>query len=478
MTTDVKPKRPDGSPSRCQARVESILLNLCSIMWNADNLLLPAIYFQLARHYDASPSDLGLLTLMRGLSESLCALPSGFLADRLPRPALICSGCLLWAAGLSACALAPSFSWLVVFRTINGVGLGIVQPLLFSLVADKSRPEERGRAFGWLQFTGNTGQTIASAVATTLAGNMILGLYGWQFILLLVAFLSASTGFLIFGFVEETASRQSRDVRPVCDILREEIPTVCHIFCLPTFIVIIGQGIFGSAPWFAFSYLTLWLQLTCFTAVQAATIYAFFNAGCAIGGLLGGYMLDCVVRQFPRHGPLLLAQFSVIISLPLLSLILFGMGQDHEGNAAIVIVFCAVFLLTGSVIAWGQIINNKMFCDVVPAESYSHVYALDRCIEGAFGALGTPIVGILTDQVFKFNRKAANAGSCSPEDAAKLGNGVFAVSAVGFAVCFSFYMIAHWTYPRDCDNARRKAKQYAEAKSEESSEATSETYDE
>ena len=36
--------------------------------------------------------------------------------------------------------------WMFVFRAVNGIGLGIVQPLLFSLVADKSSVYGRGKA--------------------------------------------------------------------------------------------------------------------------------------------------------------------------------------------------------------------------------------------------------------------------------------------------------------------------------------------
>jgi len=37
-------------------------------------------------------------------------------------------------------------AWMTAFRAINGIGLGIVQPLLFSLVADKSSVYGRGKA--------------------------------------------------------------------------------------------------------------------------------------------------------------------------------------------------------------------------------------------------------------------------------------------------------------------------------------------
>lgn len=43
---------------------------------------------------------------------------------------------------------------MIVFRAVNGIGLGMVQPLLFSLVADKTGANGRGRAFGMLLCIG------------------------------------------------------------------------------------------------------------------------------------------------------------------------------------------------------------------------------------------------------------------------------------------------------------------------------------
>ena len=93
--------------------------------------------------------------------------------------------------------------------------------------------------------------------------------------------------------------------------------------------------------------------------------------------------------------------------------------------------------------------NNKMFSDVVPRARYTYIYALDRCAEGTIGAFGQPAVGWLTDRVFGFSAETANNHSCSPEDARKLGKGVFTVSAIGFSICFLCYCVAHYTYPRD-----------------------------
>ena len=118
---------------------------------------------------------------------------------------------------------------MTAFRAINGIGLGIVQPLLFSLVADKSSVYGRGKApsvdgsstkngwskpvdeknrpnwltffcetsffaefvgfsvfcqaFGFLLSTGSLGQTAFTAFATSVAPLQIGPMAGWQFAL-------------------------------------------------------------------------------------------------------------------------------------------------------------------------------------------------------------------------------------------------------------------------------------------------------
>ena len=116
--------------------LQMLILCLVMVMWHTDHLALPAVYSEIARDFETTPGGLAGLGLVRGLSESLFALPSGFLADRLPRPLLVCLGAQIWAAGLVGCSFASDLQWMTTFRAVNGMGLGIVQPLLFSLVAE------------------------------------------------------------------------------------------------------------------------------------------------------------------------------------------------------------------------------------------------------------------------------------------------------------------------------------------------------
>lgn len=229
-----------------------------------------------------------------------------------------------------------------------------------------------------------------------------------------------------------------------------EMPRYGQIFRLPTFMIIIGQGIFGTAPWFAFSYLTMWLELNCFANYQAAFIYTCFNLGTAVSSVLGGFLLDALCHRFPDHGPPAMAQSAAFLSIPLFGIIFFVLGSASGADVNhLISVYCFTFFVTGTLISWNMVVNNKMMSDVVPNKSYTYIYALDRAIEGTFGSLGQPCVGWLADHMFQYNPNRANTLKCSPSDATSLGQGVFSVCVSGCGVCFFLFSLAHCTYPRD-----------------------------
>jgi len=251
-------------------------------------------------------------------------------------------------------------------------------------------------------------------------------------------------GVMVLLFVgEPRVKRPGEKPQTAMSVFTTNMPTVCKILRIKTFMVIIGQGVFGTVPWYSFSFLAMWLELSCFTNGQAANIVMLFGFGQAIAGLFGGKLLDAVSKRCPGHGPPWLAMLSVGIGLPT------PPRTGGASNGAEVVTFAAVFLLFGLLISWCGIINQKIFADIVPQAIFSYVYAVDRTIEGTVGALGTPAVGVLTDRVFHYNQTAAQTGSCSPHDARSLGNGVFTVCAVTWTVCFCFFILLHCTYPSD-----------------------------
>ena len=75
------------------------------------------------------------------------------------------------------CGLAPSLSWLIFFRILQGVGGGGLQPSEQSILADTFSPAQRGMAFAMYGMA----VVVAPAIGPTL-GGWITDNYSWRWI--------------------------------------------------------------------------------------------------------------------------------------------------------------------------------------------------------------------------------------------------------------------------------------------------------
>ncbi len=73
----------------------------------------------------------------------------GKLADRHGRKPVLMAGIALFSVGSLASGFAGSILQLVVFRAVQGLGAGAVQPTVLTVVGDLYTPAERGKVQGW-----------------------------------------------------------------------------------------------------------------------------------------------------------------------------------------------------------------------------------------------------------------------------------------------------------------------------------------
>jgi len=234
-------------------------------------------------------------------------------------------------------------------------------------------------------------------------------------------------------------------------VFKENLPKVWQLFRYPTFVLILCQGAPGTAPWTVFPFFTQWLELSCFTHAQTAVIFSAFGWGGAFSNLLSGALLNFVARRFPDHGPPTIANFSVASGIPFLFLFFFLLPRPDVlgAGAEEVPMFFTAFLFFGLGAAMCGTVNKKVFADIVPPHIFTYVFAVDQLIENGVGNFAGLAVGVVTDAVFKYDRHAAENGACAPEEADKLGKGMFVVCNVAWAICFSVYLGMHCTYPKD-----------------------------
>lgn len=140
------------------------------------------------------------------LAQSTTTVIYGKLSDVFGRkPVLIC-GILLFLAGSLLCGFAWSMTSLIVFRLLQGLGAGAIQPVTMTVVGDLYTLEERGRAQGMLASVW-----ALSAVIGPLAGGVIVDNFSWAWIFWINLPFGVLTiiGFLLF--LRESV--EHRDVR-------------------------------------------------------------------------------------------------------------------------------------------------------------------------------------------------------------------------------------------------------------------------
>src|SRR5690242_13501748 len=73
----------------------------------------------------------------------------GRLADIRGRKSVLLAGIAIFVAASGLCAASPNMWWLIAFRTLQGIGAGCIQPLVFTVVGDIFPLAQRARLQGF-----------------------------------------------------------------------------------------------------------------------------------------------------------------------------------------------------------------------------------------------------------------------------------------------------------------------------------------
>src|SRR5580693_5631012 len=102
---------------------------------------------------------------------------SGWLSNVFGRKRFYMTCVALFTASSLLCGLAPSLSFLIVLRILQGIGGGGLQPSEQAILADTFPPAKRGMAFAFYGFA----VVLAPAIGPTL-GGWITDNYTWRWI--------------------------------------------------------------------------------------------------------------------------------------------------------------------------------------------------------------------------------------------------------------------------------------------------------
>jgi len=161
------------------------------------NVALPYIAGNLGASYDDST-----WVLTSYLAANAIILPiSGWLAEVIGRKRYFLLSLILFTVSSLLCGLAPSLPMLLLFRAIQGVGGGGLQPMAQAILNDSFPPEKRGLAFALYGITAVLAPTIGP-----MLGGWITDDYSWRWIFFIKIPVAALALYLTYALVEDPPS--------------------------------------------------------------------------------------------------------------------------------------------------------------------------------------------------------------------------------------------------------------------------------
>ena len=184
----------------------SLLLGLQPVTTDLYLPALPALRDDLLATMAQSQLTLTALMLAFGCSQLIW----GPLSDRFGRRPILLWGMASYVAASIGSSMAPSIEQLLIWRALQGIGMGAAVVCARAIVRDLYAPEAGARAMS----LGLTGLGVIACLSPIM-GGLLAAYVGWRATLLAVAVFGAATWLLlIWRYVESSPRLNPQALRP------------------------------------------------------------------------------------------------------------------------------------------------------------------------------------------------------------------------------------------------------------------------
>lgn len=162
------------------------------------NVALPAL------GTDLGASMVGLQWIVNAFTLTLSAfiLTGGGIGDRFGRRRVYLLGVAWFGAASLLCGAAPTESWLIAGRALQGIGGALIVPGSLALIQSVFHPDDRNRAIGWW-----AGMSGVAGAAGPFVGGVLIDTAGWRWVFLINVPLAAAIAALLIVHVPEQRER-------------------------------------------------------------------------------------------------------------------------------------------------------------------------------------------------------------------------------------------------------------------------------
>jgi EmrB/QacA subfamily drug resistance transporter len=176
-----------------------------------DNTIVNVALPSLRRDLHASASGLQWTIDAYTLVLASLLMLGGSTGDRLGRRRVFQTGLVLFTIGSLLCSVAPSLTWLIVFRMVQAVGGSMLNPVAMSIISNTfTDSRERARAIGvWGAVIG-----VSMALGPVLGGTLVESV-SWRAIFWVNVPVGVAALVLAGLFVPESRAARARQFDPV-----------------------------------------------------------------------------------------------------------------------------------------------------------------------------------------------------------------------------------------------------------------------
>jgi MFS transporter, ACDE family, multidrug resistance protein len=291
----------------------------------------------------------------------------GVVADLYGRRHLLAWGLVLFGASGAAVAFSPNFTWVLIFRTIQGVGFSAVIPLTIVLIGDLLEGDKEVGGQGLKVFLDRVGYLVLPP----LGGLLATIAWFWPFLFYALA---VPLGICALIWMPETKGRVETGAWTYLgDILRlTRHPRLMLAFSAGFVRFFLDYGFLTYFPLFL-------VRTHGISTATAGLLYAFFS----IGAMLTSSQAGRLAAGHDKAGVLLVA-FSL------------------SGVALVAVPFTPGALLAGVALFFYGLANGaispmqkSLLTQNAPTELRGGIVSFDRLLQQVSKTLSTSVVGLL-----------------------------------------------------------------------------------
>ena len=349
-----------------KTRALSIVYGASLALMMGVNFIQPALP-ALTKPFQVSDAQLSwIMTLFTAPAIFLSPI-FGVIADLYGRRLLLAYGLIFFGLFGAAMAFAPNYTWLLVFRTLQGIGFAAVIPLTIVLIGDLLEGDREISGQGLKVFLDRIGYFIFPP----LGGLLATIAWFWPFVFYIVAI---PLGLVALFCMPETQSKQNqRATNYLGDILR--------LSRHPRLVIAFTAGFLRFFLDYGFlTYFPLFLVRTHgISTATAGLLYIFF----AIGAMMTSSQAGRIATGRDKANILFVAFFV-------------------SGASVLAVPFIpGVWLVGGALFFYGLAngvispMQKSLLTQNAPAELRGGIVSFDRLIQQVSKTTSTSIVGLL-----------------------------------------------------------------------------------